>query len=73
MSLAVAVPLGVASSLVYGSTIVVQHRASHNEGQEDARGLLRLFRDPVWVAAVGWATSSVSCSTLPRSRRDRWW
>ena len=35
-----------------GSTIVVQHRASHNEGQEDARGLLRLFRDPVWVAAV---------------------
>jgi drug/metabolite transporter (DMT)-like permease len=52
MSLAVAVPLGVASSLVYGSTIVVQHRASHNEGQEDARHLLRLFRDPVWVAAV---------------------
>ncbi len=52
MSLAVAVPLGIASSLVYGSTIVVQHRASHNEGQEDARNLLRLFRDPVWVAAV---------------------
>jgi drug/metabolite transporter (DMT)-like permease len=52
MSLAVAVPLGVASSLVYGSTIVVQHRASHNEGQEDARHLLRLFRDPIWVAAV---------------------
>jgi drug/metabolite transporter (DMT)-like permease len=52
MSLAVAVPLGVASSLVYGSTIVVQHRASHNEGEEDARHLLRLLRDPVWVAAV---------------------
>ena len=52
MSLAVAVPLGVASSLVYGSTIVVQHRASHNEGEEDARHLLRLLRDPLWVAAV---------------------
>ncbi len=52
MSLAVAVPLGIASSLVYGSTIVVQHRASHNEGQEDARDLLRLLRDPMWVAAV---------------------
>jgi drug/metabolite transporter (DMT)-like permease len=52
MSLAVAVPLGIASALVYGSTIVVQHRASHNEGEEDARHLLRLLRDPVWVAAV---------------------
>ena len=52
MSLAVAVPLGIASSLVYGSTIVVQHRASHNEGEENARHLVRLLRDPVWVAAV---------------------
>lgn len=52
MSLAVAVPLGIASSLVYGSTIVVQHRASHNEGQENARHLVRLLRDPLWVAAV---------------------
>src|SRR5689334_1206738 len=52
MSLAVAVPLGIASSLVYGSTIVVQHRASHNEGEENARHLLRLLRDPIWVAAV---------------------
>jgi len=52
MSLAVAVPLGIASSFVYGTTIVVQHRASHNEGEENARNLLRLLRDPVWVAAV---------------------
>lgn len=52
MSLVVAIPLGVASSLVYGSTIVVQHRASHNEGQEDARNLVRLLRDPKWLAAV---------------------
>ena len=52
MSLAVAIPLGIASSVVYGSTIVIQHRASHNEGQEDARNLVRLLRDPVWVAAV---------------------
>lgn len=52
MSLAVAIPLGIASSFVYGTTIVVQHRASHNEGEENARNLLRLLRDPVWVAAV---------------------
>lgn len=52
MSLALAVPLGVASSLVYGTCIVFQHRESHNEGQEDARHLLGLLREPRWLAAV---------------------
>jgi drug/metabolite transporter (DMT)-like permease len=52
MSLALAVPLGVASSLVYGTCIVFQHRESHNEGQEDARHLLSLLREPRWLAAV---------------------
>lgn len=52
MSLAVAVPLGVGSALVYGISIVFQHDASHNEGQEDARHLLGLLRNPKWLAAV---------------------
>lgn len=51
-SLALAVPLGVCSALVYGTTIVFQHRESHNEGQEDARHLLSLLREPRWLAAV---------------------
>lgn len=52
MSLAVAIPLGVGSALVYGTTIVFQHDASHNEGQEDARHLMGLLRNPKWLAAV---------------------
>jgi drug/metabolite transporter (DMT)-like permease len=52
MSLAVAVPLGVGSALVYGTSIVFQHRESHNAGQEDARHLLSLLREPMWLAAV---------------------
>lgn len=51
-SLALAVPLGVCSALVYGTTIVFQHRESHNEGQEDARHLISLLREPRWLAAV---------------------
>lgn len=53
MSLGVAIPLGVASALVYGTSIVFQHDASHNEGREDARNLVLLLRDPKWLAAVG--------------------
>lgn len=52
MSLVVAVPLGVASSFVYGTSIVFQHRQSHTGGTEDARRLLRLLRDPKWLAAI---------------------
>ncbi len=53
MSLAVAVPLGIASAVVYGTSIVVQHRrASAGAGEEDARHLLRLLRDPAWLAAI---------------------
>ena len=52
MSLAVAVPLGVGSALVYGTSIVFQHRESHNEGEENARNLLGLLTQPLWLAAV---------------------
>ena len=55
MSLAVAVPLGVASAIIYGSSIVVQHDVAHTAsgGDEDARGLLQLLRSPRWLMAVG--------------------
>lgn len=53
MSLAVAVPLGVASAVVYGTSIVVQHRRAHaGAGEEDARHLLGLLRDPIWLLAI---------------------
>ncbi|MDQ2796852.1 MAG: DMT family transporter, partial [Actinomycetota bacterium] len=55
MSLAVAVPLGIASAFVYGTSIVVQHRAAHREGEgdTDTRGLVKLLHDPKWLLAVG--------------------
>lgn len=54
MSLAVAIPLGIGSAVVYGVSIVVQHRRAHSgTGEEDARNLLRLLRDPVWLLAIG--------------------
>jgi drug/metabolite transporter (DMT)-like permease len=54
MSLAVAVPCAVASGLAYGTATAVQHRAAHRgSGRADARGVLRLARDPRWLGAVG--------------------
>jgi drug/metabolite transporter (DMT)-like permease len=53
VSLAVAVPLGVASACVYGTSIVVQHSEAYQHGQEDAKGLLALLRNPRWLLAMG--------------------
>jgi hypothetical protein len=54
MSLAVAVPLGIASAVVYGVSIVVQHRrANSGSGEENAGHLLSLLRDPIWLLAIG--------------------
>ena len=54
MSLAIAVPLGIASSVVYGCSIVAQHRAAHEpDAGADARRLLSLLRDPRWLLAMG--------------------
>jgi drug/metabolite transporter (DMT)-like permease len=54
VSLAVAVPLGVASAIAYGAATAVQHAAAHTgTGQADARGLLRLLRDPRWLLSIG--------------------
>jgi hypothetical protein len=54
MSLAVAVPAAVLSAVAYGVSTAVQHRAAHRSaGHADARGLVRLLRDPRWLASVG--------------------
>ena len=55
MSLVLAVPLGVAASVVYGTSIVVQHRTAQQHadaGETNARSLLKLLRNPLWVIAV---------------------
>lgn len=55
--MAVAIPCGVASASVYGTSIVVQHRmAQHHadEGQQASpAGLWRLLRSPQWWASIG--------------------
>lgn len=54
MSLAVALPCAVMSAVAYGTATAVQHRAAHRgTGRADARGVLRLARDPRWLASVG--------------------
>ena len=57
MSLVVAVPFGVASAVVYGASIVVQHRTAQQHagetGEPNAAGLFRLLRSPVWLLAIG--------------------
>ncbi|MBN9619213.1 MAG: DMT family transporter [Actinobacteria bacterium] len=50
-------PFGVASAIVYGSSIVVQHRTASQhaseDGQASAANLLKLLRSPVWLLAIG--------------------
>jgi hypothetical protein len=56
-SLAAAIPFGVASAIVYGTSIVVQHRTAQQHagdtGQASAAGLLALVRNPTWWLAIG--------------------
>jgi drug/metabolite transporter (DMT)-like permease len=54
VSLAVAVPFGIAAACVYGTSIVIQHRSAneHGGGDASASGLLRLLKEPLWVMAV---------------------
>jgi drug/metabolite transporter (DMT)-like permease len=54
VSLAIAIPLGVASAIVYGTSIVVQHDVAHGsgDGDEDPRSLVKLFLDPRWLLAI---------------------
>jgi hypothetical protein len=42
------------SAVAYGTATAVQHRAAHRgTGRADARGVLRLARDPRWLASIG--------------------
>ena len=55
MNLALAVPFGVASAAIYGTSIVVQHRIAQEHadaGEESARGLMRLVRHPIFLLAI---------------------
>jgi drug/metabolite transporter (DMT)-like permease len=74
VSLVVAVPFGVASAIVYGASIVVQHRTAQEhaegDGEASAAGLLRLVRSPAWLLAivgdfVGFVLQIVALSTGP--------
>jgi hypothetical protein len=74
VSLTVAVPFGVGSSVVYGTSIVVQHRTAQHHaeqhGQASAAGLWRLLRSPVWLLAIvgdflGFVLQLVALSTGP--------
>lgn len=74
MPLVVAIPFGVASAAVYGTSIVVQHRAAQQHagdtGSASAAGLLRLVRNPAWLLAivgdfVGFLLQLVALSTGP--------
>lgn len=57
MSLVVAVPFGVASAVVYGTSIVVQHRSAQQHADSEtgasASGLLRMARSPMFLLAIG--------------------
>jgi drug/metabolite transporter (DMT)-like permease len=54
MSLAVAVPCGIAAAVAYGAATAVQHSAAHTgTGEADAAGLLRLLRNPRWWLSIG--------------------
>ncbi|MEO9138333.1 MAG: DMT family transporter [Jatrophihabitans sp.] len=73
MSLTVAVPFGVASAVVYGVSIVVQHRVAQAEADtegESAAGLLRLVKHPTFLLAIagdfiGFLLQVVALSTGP--------
>src|SRR3954452_2383485 len=54
-SFLLSVPFAIGAACVYGTSIVLQHRAANEHGgggEASASGLLRLLRDPVWVLAV---------------------
>ena len=54
MSLAVAIPCGIAAAAAYGTATAVQHSAAHTgTGEADAVGLLRLLVSPRWWLSVG--------------------
>jgi drug/metabolite transporter (DMT)-like permease len=74
MSLTVAIPFGVGSAVVYGTSIVVQHRVAQQHagegGEASASGMLRMLRHPAWLLAIagdfiGFILQIVALSTGP--------
>ncbi len=74
MSLAVAVPFGISSAIIYGASIVVQHRTAQEHadgtGKASAAGLFRLFRSPIFMLAIagdlfGFVLQIIALSTGP--------
>lgn len=71
MMLAVAIPCGLLSAAAYGAATAVQHSVVHTGAQRvDARGLLRLVRNPRWLLSVagdgvGFALQLVALLTGP--------
>jgi drug/metabolite transporter (DMT)-like permease len=71
MTLAVAIPCGVAAALAYGAATAAQHVQAHTgTGQVDTRGLLALLRNPQWLLAVagdgvGLALQVIALATGP--------
>lgn len=56
MSLAFAVPFGVGSAVVYGTSIVIQHQVAQAQADDEgasAAGLLRLVKHPTFLLAIG--------------------
>ncbi|MGN6605506.1 MAG: hypothetical protein ACTHMS_00655 [Jatrophihabitans sp.] len=53
-SFLLSIPFAVGAACVYGTSIVVQHRSASegSGGEASAKGLLRLFKDPLWLVAV---------------------
>lgn len=45
--------LGIASAVVYGISVVVQHRVVHNTREPGLRGVVQIIKSPIWLMAVG--------------------
>jgi drug/metabolite transporter (DMT)-like permease len=74
VSLTVAIPFGVGSAVVYGTSIVVQHRIAQQHAGEggltSVAGLVKMLKHPTWLLAiagdfVGFLLQIVALSTGP--------
>jgi drug/metabolite transporter (DMT)-like permease len=74
MSLTVAIPFGVGSAVVYGTSIVVQHRIAQEYAGEGGlasmSGLVKMLKHPTWLLAIagdflGFLLQIVALSTGP--------
>jgi len=52
-NLPAAIVLGIASAVVYGISVVVQHRVVHNTREPGLRGVVQILKSPIWLMAAG--------------------